>query len=156
MTDRRTAHGTSQSVGEVADIIIDTNYIDKSFRDDDTLPHVFVAVNMPNLPRDTRRSGEIAEILARLTKLEMKAASIPYAMVASGEWRGCEPSGATSPGQRTLRPMGPNVYKTQLSRRRTLSTCQLRRACSETTTGLFCRPNRGRGRGDAKICAKNR
>ena len=74
LTERR---GPNQSTRELADILGSIDGIDRLFFNSDTLPVVFVAVNLRNLPREQQKDNVIEDILARLKRIEMREACAP-------------------------------------------------------------------------------
>ena len=85
--------GPNQSTRELADILVSIDGIDRLFFNSDTLPVVFVAVNLRNLPREQHKDNVIEDILARLKRIVMREACAPTPTLADpeGGLRGLQP-----------------------------------------------------------------
>ena len=76
LTERR---GPNQSTRELADILGSIDGLERLFFNADTLPVLFVAVNLRNLPVpcEQRKDNVIEDILSRLKRIEMREACAP-------------------------------------------------------------------------------
>ena len=74
LTERR---GPNQSPRELADILGSIDGLERLFFNADTLPVLFVAVNLRNLPHEQRKDNVIEDILSRLKRIEMREACAP-------------------------------------------------------------------------------